>query len=93
MLSGKSKVVDAYSVETNTFLREDENKLLKLQTHLFHSSFLHLISFVALKARATHLDTPVAIVLKAGLHCSDYRSKLAHFEAQKIFSKLKKALA
>jgi hypothetical protein len=80
------RVVDAYSVETSTFfLGEDRNKLLKLQTHLFHSSFLHLISFVALKARATHLDTPVAIVLKAGLRCSDYRSKLAHFEAQKYF--------
>ncbi len=28
--------------------------------------------------------------LKAGLHYSNYRSKLVHFEAQKIFSMLKK---
>jgi hypothetical protein len=29
----------------------------------------------------------------AGLHYGYYRSKLVHFEAQKIFSILKKALA
>jgi hypothetical protein len=33
------------------------------------------------------------IFVKAGLHYSDYRSKLVHFEAQKIFHMLKKALA
>jgi hypothetical protein len=31
--------------------------------------------------------------VKAGLHYGDYHSRLVHFEAQKIFSTLKKALA
>jgi hypothetical protein len=31
--------------------------------------------------------------LKADLHYGDYRSKLVHLDAQKLFSLLKKALA
>jgi hypothetical protein len=31
--------------------------------------------------------------LKVGLHYGDYRSKLVHFDAQKIFSMFEKALA
>jgi len=42
---------------------------------------------------AASLSVILESAIKAGSHCGDYRSKLVHFEGQKIYSTFKKALA
>ncbi len=57
----------------------------------------YIIIRLSIKMRTIPAETrngnPTDYFVKAGLHYDNYRSKLVHFGAQKIFSMLQKALA
>ncbi len=57
--------------------------------HNYHQAVSYSLQQIVM----SHTDYILRSSIKAGLHYSDYYSKLVRFELQKIFSMFKKALA
>jgi hypothetical protein len=68
---------------------DDSRRCRKARKNLwFHGWGPRELNYPKVKETVS-LHFSVGILIKAGLHYGDYRSKLVHFEAQKIFSMIK----